>query len=275
MSFNFFSKNGQVLPVTDAVVSISSVEYAYGFGVYETLRVSGGQLYFLQDHLERLIDSAQIIGLEHTFDIQNITRYFNELIIANKVDTCNVKMLLIGAPKKEDAQLYIICLNPLFPDRKLYRDGAKLVTYNYERVFPHAKTLNMLVSYLAYKKARENDAYDSLLINKAGFITEGTRTNFYCLKDKTIYSPKEKDILIGVTRKAILKVAKENGYDLVEQDISLSDLKNYDSVFISSTSTKIMPISSVDDIQLNKASESLVRLMELFSDFLSNCKGEL
>lgn len=184
-------------------------------------------------------------------------------------------MLLIGAPTKEGAQLYIICLNPLFPDRKLYRDGATFITQSYERAFPQAKTLNMLQSYLAYRDAKRVGAYDALLLNRQGNITEGTRTNFYCIKGQTIYTPPEKDILLGVTRKAVLKVAVENGYNIVEQDIKPSDISLYDGAFISSTSSKIIPVKMINDQILNPQPETLVKLMGLFNDFLDKFKGEL
>lgn len=269
MTFNYFSKNGEVLPLKDAVVPLSSIEYSYGYGVYETLRVSNGVVHFLSDHLDRLLESARIINLEHIFEASKIEKYLIELIKENKVETCNVKILLIGGSKKEEAQLFIICLNPLFPDKRLYRDGANLVTSQYERIYPHAKTMNMLQSYLAYRKAREVGAYDSLIINRAGFVTEGTRTNFFCIRGKTIYTPSEKDILLGVTRKMVLKVALDNGYRVEEANIGVGDIAEYDGAFISSTSSKIIPIKTVDDKVLKPIPEELKRLMSLFDEFLS------
>ena len=275
MAFDYFSKNGKILPAEEAVIPLSSIEYSYGFGVYETLRVSNRQIYFLKDHIERLMESAKIIGLEHPFYDGMVEESIGEIIAKNNAETCNIKMLLIGAPIKEEAKLFIICLNPLFPDKKLYRDGATFITYEYERVFPHAKTLNMLQSYLAYRKAKESGAYDALLVNRDGNITEGTRTNFFCIKDKVIYTPLEKDILLGVTRKALLKVARENGYEVLEKDIKVADVIHYDGAFISSTSSKIVPIKSIDEQVLKPQSESLKKLMDLFDDFLEKCKGKL
>src|SRR3989344_5668234 len=180
MAFKYFSHNGELKPESEAVVPLSNIEYSYGFGEYETIRVANKIPYFLLDHIERLGESARIIGLEHPFLGEAIEKHISGLIKKNEVETANLKMLLIGAQKSEDAQLFIMCLNPLFPDKKLYREGASFVTYEYERAFPHAKTLNMLQSYLAYRNAKENGAYDALLINREGRITEGTRTNFFC-----------------------------------------------------------------------------------------------
>lgn len=267
MDFKYFSQNGKILPIGQAVVPLSNIGYAYGFGVYENIRVSNGNIYFLKDHIERLLESAKTIELEHQFDEEFIKNSIFELIRDYKSETFNLKILLIGGPSKEKAILNILCLNPLFPDKKLYRDGAEFITYDYERPFPHAKTLNMLQSYLAYSKAKESGSYDALLINHEGFILEGTRTNFFCIKDKVIYSPFEKDILLGVMRKVMLEVALENNYQVIEKNIGPEDIKSYDGSFVTSTSSKIIPIKSIDGNLFN-IPETLKELMRLLNDFL-------
>ncbi len=275
MEFKYFSRNGKVRPIAEAVVPLSSVEYSYGFGVYETIRVTKGIPYFLPDHIERLRGSAQEIELEHAFGADSISQSVRELIAKNEVETCNLKILLIGGRTPQDTTLFILCLNPLFPDKKLYRDGATCITVAYERYLPHAKTLNMLRSYLAYREAQKAGAYDALLINTKGCITEGTRTNFFCIKGKTLYSPPESDILIGVTLKALLKVAQANGYSLEERDIRMADLPSFDGAFITSTSTKIMPLRSVDSHIFSSHQSALKELMTAFDHFIDECGGVL
>ncbi len=274
MNFKYFSQNGKILPIEQAVIPLSNIKYTYGFGVYENVRVSNGLVYFLKDHTERLFESAETIGLDHSFSEEFIKNNILDLIRDYKSETFNLKILLIGGTTKEKAILNILCLNPLFPDRKLYRDGADFITYNYERAFPHAKTLNMLESYLAYGKAKEMKAHDALLINHDGFILEGTRTNFFCIKDKIIYTPFEKDILLGVMRKVVLKVAGQNGYQIAEKNIKPEDIKSYDGAFVTSTSSKIIPIKSVDGNILN-IPESLEELMKLLNEFLDGCEGNM
>lgn len=268
MEYRYFAHNGACKLLKDAVISITNIEYAYGFGVYETIRVTRGVPFFLADHLERLMQSAEILGLEHPFTEDGITDTIALLISKNSVDSCNLKLLLIGAPTKEGAQLFIQCLNPLYPDKKLYREGAACVTYAYERAFPHAKSLNMLQSYLAYKKAKEEGAYDALLIDNDGCITEGTRTNFFCIQGKTIISPPEEKILLGVTRKAVLTVARKHGYTLETRPITWGEMMTYDGSFLTSTSSRIIPIRAVDGEELPRAAPELHELMQLYDDFL-------
>jgi len=275
MEFKYFSRNSELLPIAEAQVSLSNIEYSYGFGVYESIRVSNGVIYFLDEHIERLMGSARAIGLEHAFSGEMVADAIAELLTKNAADTCNVKILLIGGKAAEDAELNILCLNPLFPDKKLYRDGVSVVTYPYERPFPHAKTLNMLQSYLAYRTAKEAGAYEALLIDGQGRITEGTRTNFFCIKGWTLFSPDESTILLGVTRKAVLKVAVANGFTVVQKDIRPSDLSEYDGAFLTSTSSKILPVRAIDEFQFAKQPDALKDLMGAFDDFLEQCGGKL
>ncbi|MEK7599811.1 MAG: aminotransferase class IV [Patescibacteria group bacterium] len=268
MSYKFFSHNGELLPIDQANTPLSRVEYSYGFGVYESIRVSKGTIFFLQEHCQRLMESAKIIGLEHAFTTNSIETSIKALLDKNQAETCNLKILLIGGRTSDQATIDILCLNPLFPDRKLYKQGASCTTYQYEREFPHAKTLNMLSSYLAYREAAKVGAYDALLINRQGFITEGTRTNFFAIKDKTIISPKEEDILLGVTRDNVLKVAKQNGFEIQQQNLKLEDLADYDDIFLTSTSSKIMPISSINGQDYGPPSRALQDLMTAFGTFL-------
>jgi len=275
MAFDFFSRNGKILPIDEAEGPLSNIEYSYGFGVYESIRVGNGVTYFLEEHIERLLGSARAISLEHPFSGEFASRAIGELLAKNGAETCNVKILLIGGRASEESELNILCLNPLFPDKKMYRDGVACVTYEYERPFPHAKTLNMLQSYLAYRTAKEAGAYDALLINERGCITEGTRTNFFCIQGKTLFSPNENDILLGVTRKAVLKVAADNGFDVVQKDVRPGDLQEYDGAFLTSTSSGIMPVASVGDFKFGEQPEALKELMDAFDAFLEQCGGKL
>ncbi|MBW3568985.1 aminotransferase class IV [Candidatus Parcubacteria bacterium] len=269
MAYEFFSLNGEILPVELAKIELSNIEYAYGFGVYENVRVSKGRIFFLKEHIQRLLSSAEIIGIEHGFSSSLVENSVEKLLEKLKPETCNVKILLIGGKDKGSANLYIMCLNPLFPDRKLYKTGAYCITENYERPFPHAKSLNMLPSYLAYKKAKQVGAYDALLVNRENKVAEGTRTNFFAIKDKTIYSPPESEILLGVTRDKVIKVAKQNSYQVVEKDLPLSELPKYDGTFITSTGSKIMPIKTIDNLDFEIPDE-LYKLIGLFNKFLDD-----
>ena len=270
--FDYFSKNGQILSMGEAVIPVSNVEYSYGFGVYESMKVRGGIVYFVDQHVERLFSSADDIGITHPFTREDIKQYIGDLVAKLELDACNIKILLIGG---REPLLFIIPLAPLFPDRKLYSQGASTITVQYERPFPHAKALNMLQSYMAYKKAKENDCYDALLLDKAVNILEGTRTNFFAIKDKTLFTPPKERVLEGVALRTVILAAQKNGFTVQEADISEALLEEYDGAFLTSTSSKIMPIKQIDDFIFSSISENLRELMHLYNTFLDDCKGIL
>ncbi len=270
MAYQYFSHNGTIKPIEQAVVPLNSIEYSYGFGVYETIRVSRGTIYFLDQHIRRLMDSAKIITLPHNFSIEFVQTAARELIEKTKAETCNLKILLIGGSSPETADLYLLCLNPLFPERQLYKNGAAGITHRYEREFPHAKTLNMLPSYLAYRQARTAGAYDALLVNRQDCITEGTRTNFFAIKDRLIVSPPEADILPGVMREVVLGVARQNDFKITEQAIKLDDIAGYDGAFLTSTSSKIIPLKSIDEHSWGTIPVPLQELMSALNQCLDN-----
>ncbi len=253
------------MPLHEALLPLTSLEFSYGFGVYETLRVDHGQVRFMEDHCERLLVSARIIGLEHTFTQTNIAAWIPELTATCDAEAYNLKMLLIGGKTAAEASLYILPLPAYFPERKLWRDGCSVVTYAYERPFPQAKTLGMLGSYVAYREARAQGAYDALLINHRGQITEGSRTNVFAVRGGAIVSPPEEHILAGVTRKHVLQAAAKLGLEVRYETIPLADITTYDGFFLTSTSSKVMPVANIDQFPF-AIPPCVRRLQEAFQD---------
>ena len=275
MTFPYFSKNGKMLPISEAHVSLSNIEYSYGFGVYETIRVNNKIPYFLKEHLERLELSAKTIGLDHIFNTGQKTEMVSSFIEKISEATFNLKLLLIGAVKKEDAQIFILASSPLFPERKWFKEGIKTITLKYERYWPHAKTLNMLGSYIAYKKAKENGCYDALLINRREEITEGTRTNVYFVKGSTLYSPPSSDILLGVMRMVLLRLIQASKIGFRQVCIPYKDISKFDGAFLTSTSSKILPIKQIDDYYFGEIPSLTRNLMKKLNEYLDMCKGIL
>jgi len=274
MTFLYFSKNGELLPLSDAVMPLQNIAYQYGFGVYETLKVRKKVLYFVKQHVERLLHSARIIGLTHIYNAKTIIQYIQDVIEKNDSENCNIKMLLIGGKKPEEATLFILPLAPLFPDRKLYSHGATAETVQHERFLPHAKTLNMLASYLYYTQAQKKGHYDVIFVDKKGDILEGSRTNFFVIKDNVIITPPKKKILEGVTRQTVIAAAKKGGFAVQEKNIPLDTLKKFDGAFLTSTSTKIVPLIQIDSFRYSFISPKLKELMRLYDTFLEASKGK-
>lgn len=266
----YCSRNGTLVPIAEATVSIDDVNFQYGYGVYETMKLRKGVLFFPEQHEQRLFHSATVIGLEHPLRRGELERWTQELIAANRLHDANIKQLLIGSPyenRPELCTLYIMALNPLYAERRLYREGAAAITVEGERQLPQAKSLNMLVSTIAFRRARAAGAYDALLVSRNGVVTEGTRTNFYVTDGTTIRTAPESMVLAGVTRHTVNEVIRELAIPLIEGPIERSELQACSGCFLTSTSSKVMPLGRVDDLQFSVP--AIIRtVMNAYDDFL-------
>ncbi len=258
-----------MLRESDMSIPLSNIEYAYGFGVYETVRVVHGVPLFLDQHLKRLLVSAAVIGLEHTHTENVLLGWATTLLTKAKADSCNLKILLIGGRTPQEATVWMMLLRPLFPEKRLFTKGIATITVEHERFLPHAKTLNMLPSYLFHRQAKASGCYDALLVNRSGCLTEGTRTNLLALRGRTIVSPRREEILEGVTRANVLKVAIKNGFTVIEEPILLRDIGTYDGFVLTSTSSKIVPIRRIDATEL-KIPDTVKELIRTYDQFLDS-----
>lgn len=272
MTGEYFSVNGELRPVAEAVLRLDDVWVVYGYGVYETLKVRNGVLYFPERHAERLLHSARIVELDHPWDEAFVLRALQELVRANRTIDANIKVLLYGGSTREDARLYVLQLAPLFPDRKLYRNGASAILFEGERWKPQAKSLNMLMSAQAYRLAMQAGAYDALLVNRHGQITEGTRTNFWYTDGRRIFTPPADQVLEGVTQMTVLECLKELGMEVVRRPISRDELTSWSGYFLTSTSSKVMPLGRIDQLTF-KIPELVRRIMKAYDEWLTRWTG--
>ncbi len=273
MTIQYFSKNGTLLPFSHATIPLENIAYQYGFGVYETLKLRKGIVYFTQQHTKRLLQSATIIGLQHTWTPQTINLSLQEAIQKNGVENCNLKILLIGGKEAKDAFLYILPLNPLYPDKKLYTRGITAETVCYERFLPNAKTLNMLRSYIYYTKASKHGHYDALFLDKQNNVLEGSRTNFFVIKGTTLVTPPKEQVLEGVTRQTVIAVAKKSGYRVKEEPIPVKTLGNFDCAFLTCTSANIIPLVQIDSLKFPEIPSTVKELMRQYDKFLTESRG--
>ena len=247
---NWFSHNGVLKEIAEARVSLGDINYAYGYGVYETLKLRAGRIFFITHHVARLMHSAEILGILHPFDVDAVVSWLKALVAENTIADANVKMMLIGnsaSRSGEGANLYIMLLNPLFPPRALYRDGAHTVLVEGERAYPEAKSLNMLPSAIAYREARRAGAYDALMVNRAGCVTEGTRSNLFVTDGELIYTPPANETLAGVTKTTVIECITEMGLRVEERALPRTHMHRWKGLFLTSTSSKVMPVSTAGE----------------------------
>lgn len=234
-------RNGLVINESDALVPITSREVQCNFSVYESLRVLNGHAVHLGDHIARLIQSAEQIGLD--FDVPDFKAWIDELSAADNLEDATMRILVLGGEKSE----IFITWQPLltYPD-SYYTEGIAAITYEGERFLPTCKTSNLLLSYLALNEAHRQNAFEALLVDRRGKVLEGTRSNFYAIFEGRLCTALDEEVLSGVTRKCVLKAAGKFGLEVVYEAPGIGELQYADALFISATSMAAMPITTLN-----------------------------
>lgn len=260
----YFSLNGELLPVDRAVLPVDNMKLTYGFGVYETFRLRHGNISFTEEHVDRLFHSATCISLEHPFSKEEIQSWLQNLVQANGADAATVKMLLLGGKTKETASLYIFFVGPKFLEKKEYREGVRVITFEHERFLPQAKTLNMLPSYIAYTRAQRDGAYEALFIDRDGNVREGTRSNFFAIKGSVLYTPPKEVVLDGITRRTVIECVREHGWATEETQLPLAEIFTFDGAFLTNTSHKIIPVKTIANKSFKQIVENIILLRQWY-----------
>ena len=249
-------KNGIVVKESEAVLPVTYREMQYSFSVYEALRVLGGHIVHLDDHLKRLAFSCAAINLTHPFSDKMIKDSLESLIEADGIGDVSVRILIVGGP---DPKLFITYTELLSYPESYYSDGIDCTLYRGERFLPEAKTSNLLMQYIALEEAKRKGAFEALLVNRKGEVLEGTRSNFYALSGSKLYTAGDESVLSGVTRISVLKAAEELGLEVIYTPPLASSLSSYDSLFISSTSMAALPVRKVDGIDMDRKQWPIIR----------------
>ena len=242
-------RNGVLIKEDEAVVPVTYREVQYSFSVYEALRIISGHIVHMDDHLKRLKESCRDINLVHPFTDEMIESSVNALIEKDSIKDATARIFLVGGP----SPMYFVTYSDLlaYPD-SYYKEGVGVTLYYGERFLPRAKTSNLLMQYIALEEAKKAGAFEALLVNRKGQVLEGTRSNFYGIAGKRIYTASDDLVLSGITRISVLKAAEELGFEIVYTPPTDVNLHMFDTLFISSTSMGAMPVSAVNGNPVKK-----------------------
>jgi branched-chain amino acid aminotransferase len=252
--------NDRFVDQKEAVVSVFDHGFLYGDGVYETLRSYGGRFFMLQAHLARLQRSARLIGLELPIPLDEWPPLLRETLARNELRDAHLRITVsrgegeLGLdPALCRQPTLVIMARPLvrYPDR-LYEEGVGLAIATVRRnlitaLSPRIKSLNFLNNILAKQEAAKAGAFDALMLNAEGLLTESTTSNFFFVREGRIHTPSiDCGILDGITREVVLTLAKEAGIQTEEGRYRAEVLACAEEAFLTNTSMEIMPVCSID-----------------------------
>ncbi|GHO82879.1 aminotransferase class IV [Dictyobacter formicarum] len=263
--------NGNWVHPHEASISINDVGVLRGYSVFESLRTYHRRPFHLDEHLQRLYRSAQLIELDVTFSFDVLRNIVLESIQRNAYEHATVRLLVTGGISEDgvlpasQSSLAVMVTQLAERDMERFARGCKLITTHLTRMMPEAKTSNYVSAIRALKEAAQQQASDALFVNEQGHVLECTRSNFFVFRGDTLITP-QAEVLIGVTRNVVLALARER-FAVEERPILLHELSSIDEAFITSSSKEIMPVVQINDIVIGDGKPG-VRTYELEQHFI-------
>lgn len=256
--------NNKFVTDQEAVVSVFDHGFLYGDGVYETIRSYGPRIFMLDEHLSRLLRSAETIGLTIPIPLKDWPGMLQEAMARNEVGTDRHDAYLrvtvtrgagdIGLdPALCSSPTVVVMAKPLVPPTsQLYEAGVNVIVASTRRNLPSAlspqiKTTNFLNGIQAKREAIAAGAFDSILLNWEQHLTECTVSNVFLVMDGKLRTPTlECGLLDGITRMVVLRMAEELNIHVEEGRYTVDQLYQANECFLTNTSMEIMPVTSVD-----------------------------
>jgi branched-chain amino acid aminotransferase len=243
-----------------ATVSVYDHGLLYGDGVFEGIRVYGGRIFRLHEHLERLYDSAKAIWLTVPMSLEEMAAVTEEAVARSKISEAYIRHIITRGvgdlgldPRKCPRASVIIIVDTikLWPE-EVYETGLTVVTAGTpipqrESLSPRVKSLNYLPHILAKIEGTQAGADEVLMLDSQGSVAEGSGQNIFVVKKGRIRTPPPyAGILKGVTRDVIIELATKAGYDVGETMLNRYDVYTADEAFFSGTAAEVVGIRQVD-----------------------------
>ena len=259
--------DGAICDAADARVSVFDRGFLYGDSVYEVTRAHHGLAFALEEHLERLERSAAGIllhppsrdevraAVEATIEASALDDAYVRIVVTRGEGEIALDPALAGAPR-----LVVIVRPPHPPAPEAYRDGVEVAIVGRTRfaagaptssVDPQVKSGNYLGSVLAVAEARKRNAYEAILCDNVGRLTEGSSSNFFIVKGGWVTTPPlSLGLLEGITRRKTMQLCRQAGIGIAEQPLWPIDLTSADEAFLTSSVRGLLPIVRVDGLVL-------------------------
>jgi branched-chain amino acid aminotransferase len=252
--------NGKLYQKEDAKISVYDHGFLYGDGVFEGIRSYGGKVFRLAEHLDRLWNSAKAIWLQIPISKQQMAQAIEDTLAVNAIQDGYIRVVVsrgcgtlgLDPNKCSDPQVIIITDHiSLYPD-ELYQKGLEIITVSTLRNHPAAlnpriKSLNYLNNILAKIEGLQAGCIEALMLNHKGEVAECTGDNLFLVRNGRISTPpNEAGILEGITRDAVINLARQTGIEVQEVPLTKHDVYIADECFLTGTAAEVVPVVKVD-----------------------------
>jgi len=266
--------DGEVVPASEATVSVEDRGFAYGDAAFETMRAYGGEVFRWDDHAARLADTCETLGLDHGLADTELKSRIDETLAANAFADAYLKLSITRGvqpgtldPRPEVDPTVVVIAKPLprgGVDAEAVHDGpAALQTTKVRkpssRALPaDAKTHNYLNGILARLELRVTGADEALLLDPEGNVAEGATANLFFADGTALKTPSlDGPILPGVTRRTVIEIAEEEGIPVEEGTYAPDAVREADEVFLTNSTWEVRPVATVDGIAVDGDGEGV------------------
>jgi len=253
--------NGSLVPRSQARISVFDHGFLYGYGLFETMRAYHGTIFLLERHLNRLLISSQIIGLDSKLAKINLGKACIDTLIANGLEDARLRLTVSrgevdsfpGPSISSTPTVLVTARSYSAPSPQIYSKGFKVGVSSLHRYsqspLSRLKSANYLISILARMESEAAGLDESLILNERGFLTECSTSNIFFVTSHTgLVTPSlESGILPGITREVVIELADDLKIDVVQGEIRLEDLEQFDEAFLTNSLMEIMPLVEVRD----------------------------
>jgi D-alanine transaminase len=267
--------NGQYLPLADAKISVMDRGFLFGDGVYEVIPAYFGQLFRLEDHLERLDNSLKSIRLQNPHSHEQWRNLLTPLLKEGLDQSVYLQVTRGVAPKRDHAfpqhvtPTVFAMVSGIAPHSDP-DNGVKALSIEDSRwKLCHTKAITLLANVLLRQAAVDEGCAEAILF-KDGYLTEGAASNVFALIDGVLMTPpKSPAILPGITRDVILEIARKNNIPCSEQAIPMDKLRKASEIWITSSTREIIPVVELDDEKIGDGKPGALwkSLYKLFQEY--------
>jgi len=266
--------DGEFVAEDKAVISAKDLAVLRGFGVFDFLITYNKRPFYLKEHVQRLENSAEKIGLTLNHTNEAICGIVEKTVRRNtQHEESNIRIVYTGGVSSDgvtpegNGKLMVMVTPKLELPDWWYTKGAKIITLDIERFIPGAKSTNYLTAVWALQQAHHQEAIESIYVDRNNRMLEGTTTNFYFFKDNKLITT-QSDILPGITRGVVMELVKGH-FDVEFRDIDKDEIGSMEEVFISASNKEIVPIIRINDTAVGdgKPGANTRKVMQLFKDY--------
>ncbi|MCX6258520.1 MAG: aminotransferase class IV [Bacteroidia bacterium] len=239
----YFILNDQVIPVREF-----DEELVFGGrSVYDALRLLEGIPLFAGRHYQRTVYTAGAAGLKIWLNKQEVNEKMRQLIRANGITEGNIKLVFNYRDNTGSGNFLAYFVPHHYPDKHDMLYGIDTVFFQGERNNPNAKLIDRMLRESTEQAKSEHSVYEVILVDRHGFITEGSRSNIFFIQGDKILTTPLKDVLPGVTRSCIFEICRNSGIAINEENIHYTNAERFEAVFISGTSPGILPVRKMEN----------------------------